>query len=120
MALLQRAFKFSSIGAVILGAIAVFQNFLHWPVPVSIDVVLLKFLPTILPATAAWCLSMMALFEYKRRAGLYLQLVERLKKKRTELASAKCRVTASNIICSCERLLLTELWEWSDTGGKRR
>ena len=120
LARLGTIFKFSSFGALILGAAAVTSGMNGWKPPSLVGSVLLDFLPNVLPALAAWCLSMIALFEYKRRASLYLQMVERLKIRRTELTSARCRVTAAAAVASCERLLLTELWEWSDTRGKRR
>lgn len=116
----SRLFKISSFGAMTLGAAAILNGISGGKPPFLVDSVLLNFLPTILPAVAAWCLSMIALFEYKRRASLYLQIVERLRIRRTELTSARCRVTAAAAVASCERLLLTELWEWSDTRGKRR
>lgn len=117
---LQTAFKISSAGAMILGACAIFNAIFDWPVPQWFEVFFLVFLPTILPAVAAWSLSMIALFETQRRAGLYLQMADRLEMKRTELKGAKCLVTAAAAVSSCERLLLTELWEWSDSKGKRR
>lgn len=113
-------FKISSFGAMIFGAGAILNGLLHGKHSFFVDSVMLNFLPTILPAVAAWCLSMIALFEYKRRASLYLQIVERLEIRRTELTSARSIVTAAAAVASCERLLLTELWEWSDTRGKRR
>jgi hypothetical protein len=115
-----KLFKISSIGAMIFGAAAIVNGLIHGKHSFFVDSVLLNFLPTILPAIAAWCLSMIALFEYKRRSSLYLQIVERLEIRRTELNSARSIVTASDAVSSCERLLLTELWEWSDTRGKRR
>ncbi len=115
----QVLFRVSSIGAMVLGAVAI-VNAISDLVSVGwIDSVFFKFLPTILPALAAWSLSMIALFEYKRRAGLYLQLAARLRKKRGELIGAKSVVTAANVVASCERLLLTELWEWNDRGKLR-
>lgn len=117
---LETVFKFSSFGAMILGAAAITSGLNGWNPPYLVGSVLLNLLPNVLPALAAWCLSMIALFEYKRRASLYLQMVERLKLRRTELTGARCRVTAAAAVASCERLLLTELWEWSDTRGKRR
>ncbi len=116
----QAVFRIASFGAMILGAAAILKALFGWAVPNSIDAVLLKFFPMILPAIAAWCLAMIPLFEHKRRAGLYRQLVDRLKTKRAELAEAKCATTASSVVSSCERLLLTELWEWGGTRGKRR
>jgi hypothetical protein len=117
---LQTVFRISSAGAMILGACAIFNAIFDWPVPQWFEVFFLVFLPTILPAVAAWSLSMIALFETKRRAGLYLQMADRLETKRAELKGAKCLVTAAAAVSSCERLLLTELWEWSDSNGKRR
>ncbi|RYD31759.1 MAG: SLATT domain-containing protein, partial [Verrucomicrobiaceae bacterium] len=116
---LQVMFRISSLGAMILGAAAIL-NAIFAQIPAGwVDAVFLKLLPAILPAFAAWSLSMIALFEYKRRAGLYRQLAERLRRKREELAGAKSEVTAANVVSSCERLLLTELWEWSDRGKRR-
>ncbi len=120
LARFMNVFKFSSFGAMILGATAIINGISGGKPPYLVNAVLLNFLPNILPAVAAWCLSMIALFEYKRRASLYLQIVERLEIRRAELNSARCIVTAAAAVASCERLLLTELWEWSDTRGKRR
>lgn len=120
LARLQTCFKYTSQGAMLFGAIAILNGIYKWPVSEWVNSILQHFLPSVLPALAAWSLSMIALHECKRRAGLYLQMVERLRAKRTELVGAKCRVTAANVISTCERLLLTELWEWSDSGGKRR
>ncbi|MGL4399912.1 MAG: hypothetical protein ACRCXD_08585 [Luteolibacter sp.] len=107
-------FKVSSSGALILGAAAIIHGLSGGKPPFIIHSVFLNFLPTILPAVAAWCLAMVALFEYKRRAGLYSQIVKRLEIQRAELCGSRSFVTAAAAIASCERLLLTELWEWSD------
>lgn len=112
-------FAISSISALVLGAIASL-NSMFWNIQGWVDSILLTFLPTILPAIAAWSLSMTGLFEYKRRAGLCLQMAERLKRKRLELLGARSQVIAANLVSSCEHLLLTELWEWGDTRGERR
>lgn len=124
VARLQIAFKISSVGAMTLGAAAILNPILKaeigWSVPAWADLILFTFLLTVLPALAAWSLSMTGLFEYKRRAGLYLQMSGRLRRKRTELSGAKSRITAAAVISSCEQLLLTELWEWCDSSGRRR
>lgn len=116
----ETVFRIASLGAMLLGAAAILKALLQWRVPPAVDQILLMFLPIVLPAVAAWCLAMIPLFEHKRRAGLYRQIVDRLRAKRAELAEAKCRTTASHVVASCERLLLTELWEWGGTRGKRR
>ena len=113
-------FRIASIGAMTLGALAIFKGVSGWKVPDHFSRVWLMFLPTVLPALAGWCLAMIPLFEHKRRANLYRQMVVQLKAKRTELVEAKCRTTAAAVVASCERLLLTELWEWSGTRGKRK
>jgi hypothetical protein len=115
----QAAFQIASTGAMLFGAAAIFKGVFKWQVPAAVDRVLLAFLPVVLPAIAAWCLAMIPLFEHKRRAGLYRQIVERLKEMRAELAEAKCFTTAANVVASCERLLLTELWEWAGTRGRK-
>ena len=115
----ETAFSIASKGAMLFGAAAIFKGVFKWPVPAAADRVLLAFLPVVLPAVAAWCLAMIPLFEHRRRAGLYRQIVERLKEKRAELAEAKCFTTAANVVAACERLLLTELWEWSGTRGRK-
>lgn len=115
----QKVFKLASLGAMIFGGAEVLKGRFHLEPPVWIDAIFLHCLPSVLPAVAAWCLSMIALFEYKRRSGLYLQMVDRLQLRRIELTSARSQVTAAAAIRKCERLLLTELWEWSDARGKR-
>jgi hypothetical protein len=117
---LKLAFKISSIGAMILSAAASFDLLARFAGKPWIGPLMTGILPALLPATAAWCLAMIALFEYKRRSSLYRQMVDRLRAKRVALANAKCRVTAADVIASCERLLLTELWEWGESSGKRR
>lgn len=113
-------FRIASTGAMILGAIAIFAGISGWQVNEGGNRIWLMFLPTILPAIAAWCLAMIPLFEYKRRAKVYRHMAAQLAGKRTELLEAKCRTTAAAVVASCERLLLTELWEWAGTRGKRK
>lgn len=115
----QTVFRIASAGAMTLGAVAIFKGIYQWPVPPAVDRILLMFLPMVLPALAAWCLAMIPLFEHKRRAGLYRQIVGQLKEKRAQLVESKCRTTAAAVVASCERLLLTELWEWAGTRGRK-
>lgn len=115
----QTAFRIASSGAMLFGAAAIFKGVFKWQVPAAVDRIVLAFLPVVLPAVAAWCLAMIPLFEHKRRAGLYRQMVERLISKRAELAEAKCFTTAAAVVASCERLLLTELWEWSGARARK-
>ena len=113
-------FRIASSGAMILGALAIFAGVSGWQVAESNNRIWLIFLPTMLPAVAAWCLAMIPLFEYKRRAKVYRHMAGQLGKKRIELLEAKCHTTAAAVVASCERLLLTELWEWAGTRGKRK
>jgi hypothetical protein len=116
----QTLFRITSIGAMILGATAISASVWKWQVPEGINRIVLNFLPTVLPAIAAWCLAMIPLFEHKRRAKVYLRVADQLTEKRAELIEAKCYTTAAAVVASCERLLLTELWEWAGTRGKRK
>jgi hypothetical protein len=113
-------FKVSSIGAMVLGAAAISAGLWKWQVPEGVNRIVLTFLPTALPAVAAWCLAMIPLFEHKRRAKVYRRVSAQLMGKRAELIEAKCHTTAAAVVASCERLLLTELWEWAGTRGKRK
>ena len=115
----QTGFRIASRSAMLLGAAAILKGIYRWEVPPLFDRVLLMFLPVVLPALAAWCLAMIPLFEHKRRAGLYRQIVGQLKEKRAQLVESKCRTTAAAVVASCERLLLTELWEWAGTRGRK-
>lgn len=114
------AFRIASIGALVLGAIAIWAGLSKYPVSEGTNRLWLTFLPTILPAVAAWCLAMIPLFEHQRRAKIYLRMADQLAARRIELIEAKCRTTAAAVAASCERLLLTELWEWTASRGKRK
>lgn len=77
----------------------------------------MKFVPAVLPGIAAWSMAMISVFEFKRRAGLYGQLVRTLGRLRPKLEEAKCASAAEATVRQVERLLLNELWEWQ---GSRR
>lgn len=114
------AFRISSIGALVLGGLAIYTVMSAGADPQGPHRIWLVFLPTILPAVAAWCLAMVPLFEHKRRAKLYGHMADQLTTFAKQLSGAKCRTTACAVVASCERLLLTELWEWAGTRGKRK
>lgn len=113
-------FRIASIGALVLGAIAIASALKGQTITEGAGSFWLVFLPTMLPAVAAWCLAMIPLFEHQRRARTYLRMAEQLADKQTELLEAKCFTTAAAVVASCERLLLAELWEWAGTRGKRK
>ena len=71
----------------------------------------------VLPGVAAWCLAMISVFEFKRRASLYRQLVDELTRLRPKIAAASCASEVGRAMNQIERLLLNELWEWQ---GSRR
>lgn len=77
-----------------------------------------EFVPAVLPGIAAWSLAMISVFEFNRRAGLYGQLVQTLRRLRPKLEEAKCASAAEATIRQIERLLLNELWEWQGTRRK--
>ena len=70
-----------------------------------------------LPGIAVWTLAMISVFEFRRLAGLYNQLVGALQRLRPKLSEAKCASAAEAAVRQIERLLLNELWEWQ---GSRR
>ena len=113
-------FRIASFGALVLGAIAIASALNGRQLAEGASSFWLVFLPTMLPAVAAWCLAMIPLFEHERRARAYLRMAGQLADKRTELLEAKCFTTAAAVVASCERLLLTELWEWAGTRGQRK
>lgn len=112
-----KLFWTASWGAMLFAGIVVFSNLLEADVPRWWSVWGLGFLPAILPGVAAWSLAMISVFEFKRRAGLYKQLVGELERLRPKLAAAQCASAAAAAMHQIERLLLNELWEWQ---GPRR
>lgn len=116
---LMIVFRIASIGALVLGATAISAALKGYKITEGASSFWLVFLPTILPAIAAWCLAMIPLFEHQRRARSYRRMAEQLADKRTELLEAKCFTTAAAVVASCERLLLAELWEWAGSKRKR-
>ncbi|BCU76581.1 hypothetical protein [Luteolibacter sp. LG18] len=78
----------------------------------------LTFLTTVLPGLAAWCLAMISVFEFKRRASLYRQLVDELIRLRPKVAAANCSSALTRAMQQIERLLLNELWEWQGSRDK--
>ncbi len=116
---LMIVFRIASISALILGATAITAALRGYKITQGPSSFWLVFLPTVLPAVAAWCLAMIPLFEHQRRARSYRRMAEQLADKRTELLEAKCFTTAAAVVASCERLLLAELWEWAGSKRKR-
>ncbi len=112
----RKAFWIASWGAIISGAYSFTTAYLHshlhlrWDGP-------LNFFAVGLPSVAAWCLAMISVFEFKRRAALYSQLVEELQRLRAKVAGAYSASAVTHAMHQVERLLLNELWEWQ---GSRR
>lgn len=101
----------SALTSMILGGIAVAGAFMGTK-PTSPAGIWLIFLTTVLPGVAAWCLAMISVFEFKRRASLYRQLVEELVRLRPKVAAANCASALTRAMQQIERLLLNEVWEW--------
>lgn len=117
MQVFGRLFSVASYGAIIFAGIALMVNSFDYRVADLWQRWAIGFLPAVLPGIAAWSLAMISVFEFKRRASLYGQLVEELQRLRPKIAQAKCASAASSAIHQIERLLLNELWEWQ---GPRR
>lgn len=113
MRIFGKLFTIASLGAVTLGAVVVVMSFMGgkaWrPLSLASD---------ILPGFSAWLLAMISVFEFKRRANLYHQLVKELKRLRPIVASAQCASEVTRGMRQVERLLLNELWEWQGTREK--
>ncbi len=117
MAVFGRLFWIASWSAMILGGYAVISAWLDWSFgpPWEKPLVLMT---GVLPGVAAWSLAMISVFEFKRRASLYGQLVEELKHMRTKIAAASCASAVAGAMNQIERLLLNELWEWQGSRKK--
>jgi hypothetical protein len=105
-------FHLSSGGAILFGGLLMATHLLNLEVRHEWREWLFFFLPMVLPGVAAWSLAMISVFEFKRRAELYGHLVDELESLRPKLVAAKCGSAVINAIRQCERLLLSELWEW--------
>lgn len=117
MAIYGRIFWAASFGAMVLGGVAVFGAFFGMKATTPFGT-WLGFLATILPGVAAWCLAMISVFEFKRRAALYRQLVEELIRLRPKVSAANCASALTRAMNQIERLLLNELWEWQGSREK--
>lgn len=112
MKVFGKIFWVASIGTLLFTGAAVLMKAVEMPVSDGWSRWGMEFVPSVLPGIAAWCLAMISIFEFKRRANLYDQLVETLQSLRPKLAEAKCASAATTAIRQIERLLLNELWEW--------
>jgi hypothetical protein len=117
MRIFGNLFIVASIGALVFTALAIFLKVRQVEIRPMTETWLVEFVPTILPGLAAWSLAMISVFEFKRRSGLYTQLVAALQRLRPKLSEAKCASAAETAVRQIERLLLNELWEWQ---GPRR
>ena len=61
---------------------------------------------------------MISVFEFKRRASLYRQLVDELTRMRPKVAAASSASAVASAMNQIERLLLNELWEWQGSRKK--
>lgn len=113
MAVFGKLFWVASWSAMILGGVAVIMVFLKIHLPGW-----LAFSAAVMPGFAAWLLAMISVFEFKRRANLYHQLVDELKRLRPKVAAAQCASAVSQAMNQIERLLLNEVWEWQGSRKK--
>lgn len=113
MAVFGKLFWAASCSAMIFGGVAVIMAFVKAPLPGW-----LAFSAAVMPGFAAWLLAMISVFEFKRRANLYHQLVDELKRLRPRVAAAQCASAVSQAMNQIERLLLNELWEWKGSRKK--
>ena len=117
MAIFGKLFWIASWGGIVLGGVVVINAYFKAQLGLSWSVSL-GFVTAVLPGVAAWCLAMISVFEFKRRAAIYCQLVGELKQLRSKLASANCASAVTQAMNQIERLLLNELWEWQGSRKK--
>jgi hypothetical protein len=117
MAVFGKIFWLASWIAMILGSIGVITAYLNAHFNSSIETIM-SFCASLLPGIAAWCLAMISVFEFKRRASLYRQLVDELIRLRPKLSAASCASEVTRAMVQIERLLLNELWEWQGSRKK--
>ena len=117
MAIFGRVFWWASWLTMTLGGYEVISAYLHRDLGHSWEISL-GFLTTILPGIAAWCIAMISVFEFKRRASLYRQLVDELTRMRPKVAAASSASAVASAMNQIERLLLNELWEWQGSRKK--
>ncbi|MBC8126386.1 MAG: hypothetical protein H8M99_04465 [Gloeobacteraceae cyanobacterium ES-bin-144] len=117
MAIFGRLFWIASWTAIALGSFGVIAAFFHIKMADFMGKPL-SFTAAVMPVIAAWCLAMISVFEFKRRASLYRQLVSELARLKPKLANASCPSEVSRAMNQVERLLLNELWEWQSTRKK--
>jgi hypothetical protein len=117
MKIFGNLFWFSSWSAMTLGSFLVITSFLNIDFQQPIKTII-SFTAAVMPGIAAWCLAMISVFEFKRRASLYRQLVEELERLRPIIAGACCASEVSRAMSQIERLLLNEVWEWQGSRVK--
>lgn len=113
----NRIFWVASWCALIFTATAIITKVFNLSQPKGWDRWTVEFIPSVMPGIAAWTLAMISVFEFRRRAGLYRQMVSSLQRLRPKLSEAKCASASEAAVRQIERLLLNELWEWQ---GPRR
>jgi uncharacterized membrane protein YbaN (DUF454 family) len=70
------------------------------------------FLPIVLPALAAACVSVISINDFQRRVARYSEMIETLSMVRTQLEDAQTRSSLEREVRKAERLLLQEIMEW--------
>ncbi|MES2658322.1 MAG: hypothetical protein V4689_06870 [Verrucomicrobiota bacterium] len=117
MAVFGRVFWVASWSAVLIGAYVVISAWLHNSPKPPWDL-RLGLLTGVLPGVAAWCLAIISVFEFKRRASTYRHFVDELIRLRPKITAASCASAVATAINQIERLLLNELWEWQGSRKK--
>jgi ABC-type multidrug transport system fused ATPase/permease subunit len=70
------------------------------------------FMPVVLPAFAAACVSMISINDFQRRVARYEEMITLLGVVHTQLAAARTWTSLEREVNKCERLLLREVFEW--------
>jgi ABC-type multidrug transport system fused ATPase/permease subunit len=70
------------------------------------------FMPVVLPACAAACVSIISINDFQRRVARYEEMITLLGVANTQIAAARTWTSLEREVNKCERLLLREVFEW--------
>lgn len=70
------------------------------------------FMPVVLPALAAACVSVISINDFQRRVARYEEMIMLLSVVKTQVAAARTWTSLEREVNKCERLLLREVFEW--------
>ncbi|MGK2942854.1 MAG: hypothetical protein ACSLFJ_14455, partial [Immundisolibacter sp.] len=112
-----RLLRFAFYTAMTIGVGLTFANAIHGtiglaPVGAFANAFGFGFLPVVLPAFAAACVSIISINDFQRRVARYSEMIALLGVSRTQVEAAQTWSCLEREVNKCERLLLQEVLEW--------